>query len=123
MEKNLSYDRNGNILTLQRIGNGNLVDNLLYTYAGNRLTGLQENVRTFLPEDIYLPGSMPNGTYEYDSNGNQLKDTRKGLDFSYNCLDLLSEVKRNNQIVSSYLYSADGTKFGVRNGDGSSDKR
>ena len=59
VEKNLTYDRNGNILTLQRIGNGNLVDNLLYTYAGNRLTSLQETVRTSLPEDIYLPGSTP----------------------------------------------------------------
>ena len=49
-----------------------------------------------------------------------VKDTRKGLEFSYNCLDLLSEVKRNGECVSSYLYSADGTKLGVRNVDGGS---
>jgi len=93
VEKGLSYDRNGNILTLQRTGNGSPVDNLLYTYTGNQLSSLQEAVRTSLPEDIYLPGSMPNGTYEYDSDGNQLKDTRKGLEFSYNVLNLLHQVK------------------------------
>ena len=120
LEKGLTYDRNGNILTLQRTGNGTLVDNLLYTYTGNQLTALQESVRTSLPEDIYQPGATPNGTYEYDANGNMKKDSRKSLTFNYNYLDLLSEIKQNNQTASSYLYSADGTKLGVRDGDDSS---
>ena len=96
LEKGLTYDRNGNILTLQRTGNGTLVDNLLYTYTGNQLTALQESVRTSLPEDIYQPGATPNGTYEYDANGNMKKDSRKSLTFNYNCLNLLSVVKEKN---------------------------
>jgi hypothetical protein len=40
------------ILTLQRMGNGVLVDNLIYTYTGNQLTSLFERVRRTIPEDI-----------------------------------------------------------------------
>ena len=38
-EKNLTYDCNGNILTLTRYGNGNatIKDNFIYSYDGNRL--------------------------------------------------------------------------------------
>ena len=118
LEKGITYDRNGNILTLQRTGNGGQVDNLLYTYTGNQLSSLQETVRTSLPEDIYLSGSTPNGTYEYDSNGNQLKDTRKGLEFSYNVLNLLHQVKKDNALKATYQYMANGTKLSVRNGNG-----
>ena len=118
VEKSITYDRNGNILTLQRTGNGMLVDNLSYTYTGNQLTTLQESVRTSLPEDIYQPGSAPNGTYEYDANGNMKKDSRKSLTFNYNCLNLLSVVKENNAVKASYRYLADGTKTSVRNGNG-----
>ena len=70
-----------------------LVDNLSYTYTGNKLTALQESARTSLPEDIYQPGAVPNGTYEYDANGNMKKDSRKSLTFNYNALNLLSVVK------------------------------
>ena len=118
VEKGITYDRNGNILTLQRTGNGTLVDNLSYTYTGNQLTALQESVRTSLPEDIYQPGSAPNGTYEYDANGNMKKDSRKSLTFNYNALNLLSVVKENNAVKASYRYLADGTKTSVRNGNG-----
>ena len=118
LEKGITYDRNGNILTLQRTGNGSPVDNLLYTYTGNQLSSLQEAVRTSLPEDIYLSGSTPNGTYGYDSDGNQLKDTRKGLEFSYNVLNLLHQVKKDNALKATYQYMANGTKLSVRNGNG-----
>ena len=118
VEKGITYDRNGNILTLQRTGNGTLADNLSYTYTGNQLTALQESVRTSLPEDIYQPGATPNGTYEYDANGNMKKDSRKSLTFNYNYLNLLSVVKENNAVKASYRYLADGTKVSVRNGNG-----
>ena len=40
-EKVTSYDKNGNILALQRYGNG-LIDNLTYTYSGNQLTRIDD---------------------------------------------------------------------------------
>ncbi|WP_176554876.1 hypothetical protein [Butyricimonas sp. Marseille-P3923] len=42
LEKGITYDRNGNIKTLQRTANGTVVDNLVYAYTGNQLTGLTE---------------------------------------------------------------------------------
>ena len=118
VEKGLTYDRNGNILTLQRTGNGTLVDNLVYTYIGNQLISLQEGIRSTSSSDVYLPGETSNGVYEYDTNGNLIKDMRKGLEFSYNCLNLLSEVKENGIVKAIYQYLADGTKLSVRNGNG-----
>ncbi len=38
LERGLTYDRNGNLKTLQRTAGGTLVDNLVYTCTGNRLT-------------------------------------------------------------------------------------
>ena len=102
----------------QRTGNGTLVDNLSYTYTGNQLTALQESVRTSLSEDIYQPGATPNGTYEYDANGNMKKDSRKSLTFNYNALNLLNVVKENNAVKANYRYLANGTKTSVRNGNG-----
>ena len=46
VEKGITYDRNGNIRTLQRTAAGNLVDDLIYGYSGNRLVSLSEQVRT-----------------------------------------------------------------------------
>ena len=43
LERGLTYDRNGNIKTLQRTAAGTMVDNLVYGYTGNRLTGLTED--------------------------------------------------------------------------------
>lgn len=115
VEKGIRYDENGNILTMQRTAGGTLVDNLSYTYTGNRLTSLTENVRTSPTGDIYLPGSSPSGTYAYDQNGNMISDSRRSLKLVYNFLNLLGEVKTTSGMVKAkYTYLADGTKLGVR---------
>ncbi|WP_462429623.1 DUF6443 domain-containing protein [Butyricimonas virosa] len=113
-EKGISYDYNGNIMTLQRTAKGNTVDNLVYNYTGNQLASLKESLRTSPVGDIYLPGSTLNGTYTYDANGNMINDSRKALNLSYNVLNLLSEVKAGNVTKAKYYYLADGTKLRVR---------
>ena len=118
VEKGITYDRNGNILTLRRTANGTMIDNLLYGYTGNRLTSLIESVRGLIPGDIYQSGLLPNGIYEYDANGNMIKDSRKSLTFNYNALNLLGIVKENNVVKANYRYLADGTKQSIRNGNG-----
>ena len=80
---NITYDRNGNIWTLQRTAAGNPVDDLIYGYRGNQLVSLSEQVRTSQAGDVYLPGNTASGMYEYDSNGNLTKDSRKGLEYKY----------------------------------------
>ena len=52
LERGLTYDRNGNIKTLQRTAGGSLVDNLVYGYTGNQLTCLTENVSSMLAGDV-----------------------------------------------------------------------
>ena len=119
VEKGLTYDRNGNLLTLQRTAGGSVVDNLAYTYTGNQLTGLSESVRTAPSNDIYAPGNAESGSYSYDANGNLQNDSRKSLNFSYNFLNLVSEVRTGGTVTAAYTWLADGTKLGVRNGSGS----
>ena len=119
LEKGIIYDRNGNIKTLQRTASGTLVDNLVYSYTGNQLTGLTESVRTALTGDIYLPGSATAGSYVYDQNGNMTNDSRRALNFGYNVLNLLCEVKTaGGELKASYSYLADGTKLRVRDAGG-----
>ena len=119
VERGLTYDRNGNLLTLQRTAGGNMVDNLAYTYTGNLLTGLSESVRTAQSNDIYAPGSAASGSYGYDANGNLQNDSRRALLFDYNFLNLVSEVRTGGTVTAAYTWLADGTKLGVRNGSGS----
>ncbi|WP_255301832.1 RHS repeat domain-containing protein [Butyricimonas sp. Marseille-P3923] len=116
LEKGITYDRNGNIKTLQRTANGTVVDNLVYAYTGNQLTGLTENVRTSPGGDVYLPGSAAAGSYAYDFNGNMINDSRRALNLSYNVLNLLGEVKTGSTVKASYSYLADGTKLRVKDG-------
>ena len=119
VEKGLTYDRNGNLLTLQRTAGGSVVDNLAYTYTGNQLTGLSESVRTAPSNDIYAPGSAESGSYGYDANGNLLNDSRRSLIIDYNVLNLVSEVRTGGTVTAAYTWLADGTKLGVRTGSGS----
>jgi len=65
-EKNISYDLNGNILSLQRnaILNGSItaVDDLIYTYDGNRLNNVSDvagsNSNVFGFKNLTGSGSM-----------------------------------------------------------------
>ena len=99
-EKEITYDRNGNILTLQRYSEAGVLDNSLgYTYDGNKL--------------VNLTGVAAN-TYIYDVNGNMTHDGRRGFDVEYNFLDLVNKVKESNTIKATYAYLADGTKLGVK---------
>ena len=116
LERGITYDRNGNIKILQRTANGNVVDNLVYAYTGNQLTGLTESIRTAPTGDVYSPGSSAAGSYAYDKNGNMINDSRRALNLSYNVLNLLGEVKTGSTLKARYSYLADGTKLRVRDG-------
>ncbi len=87
--------------------------------TGNQLTGLTENVASTLAGDVYSRGGSVSGTYAYDKNGNMINDSRRALDFGYNVLNLLSEVKTTGgELKAKYVYLADGTRSRVRdNGD------
>ncbi|MGH1519129.1 RHS repeat-associated core domain-containing protein, partial [Chryseobacterium sp. JK1] len=108
----LAYDLNGNILNLirtQEVLPGNstalAVDNLVYSYTGNRLDKVY---------DAYLnPSGYPVGgnTITYDSNGNMIRHFDKGIPLiRYNYLNLPNFIIQNN-VGIWYTYRADGVKL------------
>lgn len=62
IENGITYDRNGNIKSLQRTAEGVIVDNLTYTYNGNQLSRLTENGQTSSTKDVYARGSTASGS-------------------------------------------------------------
>ena len=80
-----------------------------------QLTSLTENVSSTLAGDVYSRGNVATGSYTYDKNGNMMNDSRRALNFGYNVLNLLSEVKTvGGELKAKYDYLADGTKLRVR---------
>ena len=117
-ERGITYDGNGNILSLSRTSNGVVVDSLEYVYTGNHLSALSEHVRS-VDGDIYPGGTAVLMGYGYDGNGNLVWDERRGLLFCYNRLNLLEKVcDEAGEVKATYRWLADGTKLGVRDGSG-----
>jgi len=107
-EKVSGYDRNGNILGLQRYGNG-LIDNLTYTYNGNQLTQVEDATGNSAG---FNNGASTTNEYTYDYNGNLTKDSNKGIsNISWNSLNLPNVVTFEDGSTVTYTYAADGTKL------------
>jgi len=119
----ISYDHNGNIQNLDRNGltgtqGGNntfgQMDGLTYTYDGNKLQAVQDDIANSGVNNNDFKDNSSYGTveYEYDNNGNLLSDDNKGiLSISYNHLNLPEEIVFSTTKKINYLYAADGTKL------------
>ena len=107
-EKVASYDKNGNILGLQRYGNG-LIDDLTYSYNGNQLTQVEDATGNSAG---FNNGASTANEYTYDYNGNLTKDSNKGIsNISWNSLNLPNVVTFEDGSTITYSYAADGTKL------------
>ena len=116
----LTYDLNGNILTLKRFSKPysgttpELIDDLVYNYTGNRL------------DKITLPSGTVNNTsgynaaqnnFSYDLNSNMISHLDKGISsINYNYLNLPNEIKTDPNIIINnykvkYKYRSDGYKL------------
>ncbi|MBQ6689470.1 MAG: RHS repeat protein, partial [Bacteroidales bacterium] len=105
-EKNISYDSNGNILSLTRTGeDGSAVNDLSYHYDGNRLASLSD--RDVLSQN-----------YSYDADGNMTFDGRTGMSLEWNDLGLVEKVSLNDTVLVNYSYLADGTKVSALDNEG-----
>lgn len=103
-EKGITYDLNGNILTLNRTDAAGAATSYSYTYNGNQLASVT---------------SSKSGSYTYDDNGNMVTDGRKGMTFTYNPLNLISTVKETGKTMTLYnLYDATGKRLATVNPDG-----
>ena len=115
---NVSYDKNGNLLTLNRKGWGEFdgtnaygdIDILDYSsYEGNKLLKVVDNGRHFVGFQ-YNSGAAVD--YTYDANGNMTSDANKDITLiEYNHLDLPTKITFANGDNIIYLYDAMGTKL------------
>ena len=107
-EKVSNYDKNGNILGLQRYGNG-LIDNLTYSYDGNRLTQVEDVTGNSAG---FNNGASTTNEYTYDYNGNLTQDSNKGIcNIAWNSLNLPNVVTFTDGSSIVYSYAADGAKL------------
>ena len=111
-EEALSYDKNGNILTLNRSGeliSGQPVeiDDLTYTYTANQLQSVTDATNN--PAG-FNDGNTIGADYTYDAFGNLKADKNKGITgIKYNHLNLPTEITFANGKID-YTYDATGTK-------------
>jgi len=123
-EKIKGYDKNGNILGIERNGfsnvttNNPLIDNLVYDYPtnSNKLLNVTDD-RTeegFNDKNKYSGKELNDllNDYAYDLNGNLIKDLNKEITkITYNDLNLPTEVLWNASRKINYLYDASGVKL------------
>lgn len=120
---NLTYDANGNILTMQQYGwkvgssATNPIDQLTYSYEANsnRLRGVldQANANDSKLRDFkYDPLAKGAVDYSYDINGNLISDANKKISgIAYNHLNLTQNVTVTGKGSIEYTYDAAGTKL------------
>ncbi|WP_156900409.1 DUF6443 domain-containing protein [Flavobacterium filum] len=120
----IDYDKNGNILELNRFADhneyGNVIeiDALSYSYAqnSNRLMKVTDatNFGAGFQDDGEDGDDSPdqNDDYAYDNNGNMISDENKGIvRITYNHLNLPTSIRFVNGEIR-YLYTAAGVKVG-----------
>jgi len=130
----VSYDENGNILTLRRRGLRTAatrttpkqygpIDQLTYTYAGNRLLAVDDAVKDNGPATAGLPALagdfqdhgayyqlQQQPEYQYDANGSLTADRNKGItSIAYNHLNLPRRIAFGNDSIV-FRYTALGQK-------------
>ena len=123
------YDKMGNIKTLQRRGklDGSSVygvmDNLTYTYTGNRLTRVSDAATpaiTYANAFHFVDRANVANEYTYDANGNLTKDLNRNItSISYNTLNLPSVITFADGNTITYGYDAAGSKLSVAYKSGS----
>ncbi len=111
----ISYDANGNILSLER--NGYLsnttfgtIDQLTYSYDQNRLKAVEDVVTTGGYAD-FKNGITATTEYTYDANGNMTSDLNKGITVQYNVLNLPELITFNDGSTIAYAYAANAQKL------------
>jgi RHS repeat-associated protein len=129
---NLAYDKNGNILSLNRGGHlvsqpdpnitthWGTMDELTYAYQpnSNKLLKVTDAKPDTSGIGEFNDGNKSGDDYVYDPNGNMVKDLNKGIvgangtdGILYNHLNLPSEVKFGGTNKIKYIYDATGVKL------------
>lgn len=116
-DENLTYDKNGNIMSLKRNGDIDpqvqpvLLDNLVYTYPAN-----SNQLSTILDNGNNTSGfhdfNKTGDDYGYDANGNLVLDKNKNITtIQYNQLNLPKKIIFGTGNTIEYIYNAAGQKL------------
>jgi RHS repeat-associated protein len=127
---NLSYDANGNIMSMNQYGLATLtatasvaVDQLTYAYitGTNKLQSVSDaangntpapGVAGYLGDYHYASGAGSGAVYTYDNNGNLTSDNNKKISsISYNYLNLPQTITVTSKGTITYTYDAMGNKL------------
>ena len=121
--ESMDYDKNGNITKLQRkymagtslspyVGD---LDNLVYFYKTDSNQLMKVTDATNIPGGFKDDSSGTNDTvddYDYDLNGNLIKDDNKGITtISYNHFNLPRKITFGTKGSIEYIYNAAGQKL------------
>ncbi|PXX95028.1 hypothetical protein DF185_22725 [Marinifilum breve] len=109
----ITYDLNGNIMTLNRYDKGNHIDQLGYGYNGNQLRYVNDARDDNKGFKELSSNSLE---YSYDANGNMTRDDNKKIsDIDYNLLNLPEFVEKKDAADKvrnlAYAYDASGVKL------------
>ena len=117
--EHLTYDLNGNILSLERNGEKEteqfviMIDDLDYEYDGNQLINVADaTAHTDGFNDRNNPQQSRLDDFEYDDYGNMIVDRNKKItNITYNHLNLPKKITFENNQSIKYIYGADGSKL------------
>jgi RHS repeat-associated protein len=130
-----SYDANGNILTSRRFGPSSptepapafdLVDDLIYSYRGNQLLGLDDAVDGDHGGDFDDGGVTHGGTspeLTYDRSGRMVEDRNSGITVRYNFSGLPTRVDLGRGSAIEWAFGGTGEKLRERVVEGSAIRR
>jgi RHS repeat-associated protein len=117
----ITYDKNGNLLTLNRNGwqnsatNYSNLDVLTYTYDGNKLLAVTDAGNKNYG---FLDGNTTGNDYVYDVSGNLIQDKNKKMtSIAYNLFNLPQKLTFDQNAIAAgtlgtitYAYDANGVK-------------
>ncbi|WP_281323488.1 DUF6443 domain-containing protein [Flavobacterium aestivum] len=118
--ESLSYDKNGNILSLQRFGGSDTpsiifqIDDLTYDYSNANSNQLTKVTDGSMGNDNqgFIDGNKTGDDYNYDANGNMITDKNKNITgIVYNHLNLPTKITFGTGNSIAYIYNAAGLKL------------
>ena len=120
-DESLSYDKMGNVQSLLRSGllddgSYGLIDNLSYSYHGNQLLKVDDAAvgPYYQGAFHFVDGADEAVEYEYDANGNMVRDLNKCISsISYDLNNQPRKIEYNDGRNASYVYDAEGSKLSV----------
>ncbi|CAH0336553.1 hypothetical protein FVB9288_02259 [Flavobacterium sp. CECT 9288] len=111
-EGDITYDKNGNILTLQRAKeDGTVIDNFTYKYdkGNNQLTHVDDAVVG--NTDLQDLKDQNTNNYVYDVLGRMTENVTEGLKYTYNTQGLVTKVEKGSLYVITFGYNERGHRI------------